>query len=67
MRPPFFSLGARCVAIIVVVASDCLMRARETFPYQWRMAVQSLNRPYPVSIGMVALVSRLPATGLRTR
>lgn len=36
------------------------MRARETIPSQWRMAAQSLTRPYPVSIGMVALLSLVP-------
>ena len=37
------------------------MTAPEAFTSRWRMAVQSLNRPYPVSIPMVVLVSLVPA------
>src|SRR3954471_8652535 len=36
------------------------MRAREAIPSQWNMVVQSLSRPYPVSFGMIALVSLVP-------
>ena len=37
------------------------MTAPEAFTSRWRMAVQSLNRPYPLSIPMVVLVSLVPA------
>ncbi|MFN2637761.1 MAG: phosphatase PAP2 family protein [Gemmatimonadaceae bacterium] len=36
------------------------MRARDTIPVQWTLAVRSLSRPYPVSASMVALLSLVP-------
>lgn len=36
------------------------MRSRDTIPFQWSLALRSLTRPYPVTIGMIALVSMVP-------
>src|SRR5207247_2452538 len=37
-----------------------VMRAPDTIPVTWTMVVQSLTRPYPVSIPMVLLISLVP-------
>ncbi len=34
--------------------------APDTIPNKWRTIVQALNRPYPVSVPMVVLVSLVP-------
>lgn len=36
------------------------MRARDTIPVQWSLAIRSLTRPYRVSLPMVALIALLP-------
>ncbi len=36
------------------------MRAPDAIPFKWSMVVQTLTRPYPVSIPMVVLVSLVP-------
>ncbi len=36
------------------------MRGPETVPFRWSMIVESLTRPYPVTIPMVILVSLVP-------
>jgi membrane-associated phospholipid phosphatase len=36
------------------------MRARDTFPVQWSMAVRSFTRPYRVTLGMIALICMVP-------
>ena len=35
-------------------------RAPEAAPFRWSMVVESLTRPYPVSVSMIVLVALIP-------
>jgi len=46
--------------VITSVKADLLANTPETVPLRWGMVVASLNRPYPVTLPMVLLVSLVP-------